>query len=85
MELHENLKDGVEVSTDLKSIYTQECDEHHSEIQELSIEIANGGGGDYFVLKTDRWAFENIEDVEILLKMFKEKYDLLLNNIKKSE
>ena len=39
--------------------------------QEIKIETENIGGGDYYVISTSRWAFENIEDLVKLLKHIK--------------
>lgn len=51
--------------------YTQKGDCCGSELedpQRLRVEQLDGGGGPYFVLSTDRWAFESISEVVELLK-----------------
>lgn len=52
-------------------IFAQDGDEGQDEpdtAQEIKIETENIGGGDYYVISTDRWAFDNIEDLVKLLK-----------------
>jgi hypothetical protein len=43
--------------------------------QFLHIHTEDGGGGDYFVMDTERWAFDNIDDLIEVLNQFKEKHD----------
>jgi serine protease inhibitor ecotin len=62
----------------LKITFTQEndCMESDSLGQYLNIHTEDGGGGDYFVMDTERWAFDNnIDDLIEVLNQFKEKYD----------
>lgn len=44
------------------------CGPTESDEQKITIETCDGGGGTYFVIKTDRWAFDNIEELQELLK-----------------
>lgn len=41
------------------------------EIQYLDIVVEDAGGGQYFAIKTDRWAFDKIDDLVVLLKQVK--------------
>lgn len=43
--------------------------------QFLKIKTADGGGGDFFIIETERWSFDNIEEFIRLLYIFKEKHD----------
>lgn len=55
----------------LTAVYSQDpdtCD--RSVIQELTIESLDGGGGTYYILKTDRWAFNNIKELSDILNDF---------------
>jgi hypothetical protein len=43
------------------TLYSQEadcCAPINTEFHELSVEIADGGGGPYAVIKTERWALD---------------------------
>lgn len=39
--------------------------------QFLNVEIADGGGGPYYIIKTDRWAFNDISDLVAILEKVK--------------
>jgi hypothetical protein len=43
--------------------------------QFLNIYTEDGGGGDYYVMDTERWAFDSIDDLIEVLNQFKEKHD----------
>lgn len=50
--------------------YTQDadcCD--GSNLQILDVSQHDGGGGPFFALKTDRWAFDSIAEVYVLLRV----------------
>jgi hypothetical protein len=59
----------------LEMTYTQEADCCTSEEQYLTIKTDNGGGGDFFVIETKRWAFDTIEEFISTLNEFKAKHD----------
>ena len=44
------------------------------EEQYLTIKTDNGGGGDFYVIETKRWAFDTVEEIIELLNQFKEKH-----------
>lgn len=51
-------------------LFSQEkdcCDDRAFD-QEIEIQSHDGGGGKFFTLKTDRWAFESVEELEALIK-----------------
>lgn len=55
----------------LKASYTQDGDAcGDTEINSLSIETQDGGGGAYFVVKTERFAFENPEELISIIEDF---------------
>jgi len=63
----------------LKANYIQNADSEclTQADQVLKIWTENSGTDEpYLVIKTDRWAFDNIEDLINLLNDFKSRYDL---------
>ena len=60
----------------LNTVYAQPCDEYSDDLQELVIEIGDAGAGAYYVIKTERWAFDEIDDLIILLNDFKKRANL---------
>lgn len=54
-------------------VYTQEDDLNSEDIQELIIETGDNGGGKYIVLKTNRWAIDDIDEMVKFLKDFKKR------------
>ena len=58
---------GIELSA-ATLIYTQEADCCSDQItQQLQIEIRDGGGGPYYVLKTREWAVDDPQDLMSIL------------------
>lgn len=53
--------------------YVQEGDSNSDEFQILDISTDDAGGGVYYVLKTERWAFDNIDDLIKILKDFEKR------------
>lgn len=66
---------GTPTFVDLRVSYIQPCD-MTDEVQEISIEMGDVGGGPYFVIKTNRWAFDDVDDLIKILNDFKRKVDL---------
>ena len=62
-------------SKEIKVVYSQDSDGNDSSEEHQFLEIATEdcGGGNYLVLKTDRWAFDNIEELINLLHEFKKE------------
>lgn len=56
----------------LKATYTQP-DDLSCNYQELTIFTDDAGGGKYFVIQTERWAFDNVDELIDLILNFKEK------------
>jgi len=55
----------------LQAEYTQDSDSNQDDIgQSLNITYESSGGGYYYTIKTDRWAFDKIEDLRDILKDF---------------
>lgn len=48
--------------------FSQEADCCSSEYQNLHVSMVDGGGGPYFVIETQRWAFNDIGELVELLK-----------------
>lgn len=68
---HENIKVG-QVSVE----YTQPSDDsalHSDDIQTLTIQTEDAGAGTYYVLKTERFAIDNIAEMYSLLKDFESR------------
>jgi len=59
----------------LKAIYEQEmdCSADSDDIQTIEISTEDGGGGFYFVLKTERWAVDEPNELLELLEDFKSR------------
>lgn len=53
--------------------YTQEADSNSDGLQFLEISTEDAGGGIYYVLKTDRWAFDNLNDLIKVLNDFEKR------------
>lgn len=53
--------------------YTQETDANSRGIQFLDVSTEDGGGGVYYVLKTERWAFDDINDLIKILTDFEKR------------
>jgi hypothetical protein len=60
--------------------FTQDADCCDSEDQFLTIKTQNGGGGDFFVIETERWAFDNIPELVTTLMRFYTKHKLIKSN-----
>ncbi len=56
--------------TNLTSSYFQEGDTASTGDQCLELSTEDGGDGTYFVLKTDRWAFDSLEELSDLIQDF---------------
>ena len=65
--------------------YTQDPDscDTSGNSQELELEIDNAGGGIYYILKTGRWAFENVKELTNIVKDFEKRVNLETKLIKK--
>lgn len=63
---------------ELKATYTQDNDTCDSGTLEQAIEIStqDGGGGIYYTIKTERWAFENTEELQLLISDFVDRLNL---------
>ena len=55
--------------------YSQES-EITDDYNNLKLSICHQGAGFYFVMETERWTFENIEDLENIIKDFKLKANI---------
>lgn len=63
----------------LTATYMQHSDSESNEDidQELIVSTENASTDEpYFVIKTERWAFDNLSDLIDLLNDFKNRYDL---------
>ena len=63
------------IEQEFEMTFTQDKDCCSSEDQFITIKTQTGGGGDFFVIETQRWAFDCIEDLVRVLYQFKNKHD----------
>ena len=51
-------------------VYSQDGDssQENEDCQEITISTENGGAGDFYIISTNRWAFDKIADFVDLLK-----------------
>lgn len=63
------------IEQEFEMTFTQDKDCCSIEDQFITIKTENGGGGDFFVIETQRWAFDCIEDLVEVLYQFKNKHD----------
>lgn len=55
--------------------FTQSPDDFDENIvQSLSVTVEDAGAGPFYILKTDRWSFNTIEELVVLLNKVKETF-----------
>lgn len=59
--------------SEVKMTFSQDADCCSSETQFIEIQTEDGGGGFYFVIKTERWAFDDPKELIDLLQTFIKK------------
>ncbi len=60
--------------SNVKVDYTQDADSMSADdFQTLSVEATDAGGGWFFVIQTERWAFDNIDEFVKILKDFQKR------------
>ena len=63
------------LSQQFQMTFTQESDCCDSgDGQFLTIKTENGGGGDFYIIETERWAFDNIPELVTTLMRFYHKH-----------
>ena len=67
----------VLLSQDFQMTFTQEADCCDLQEQYLTIKTQNGGGGDFYVIETERWAFDSITELIMTLKRFEAAHSLV--------
>jgi len=65
------------LSQDFQMTFTQEADCCDLQEQYLTIKTQNGGGGDFYVIETERWAFDSITELIMTLKRFEAAHSLI--------
>lgn len=53
--------------------YCQECDVNSDEMQKIKISTEDNGAGVFFVIETERWSFDNVDNLINLLNDFKKR------------
>lgn len=67
-------KDDEVGISDVKITYCQQGDcTGNGDYNEIIISTADGGGGNYFILKTKRWAINDVQELVDLLNDFKKR------------
>lgn len=65
------------LSQEFEMTFGQEADCCSSQEQYLTIKTQNGGGGDFYVIETERWAFDNIPELVTTLMRFHAKHNII--------
>ena len=63
------------LSQSFEMTFSQDADCCTIEDQFLKIKTDDGGGGDFFIIQTERWAFDSIEELVEILNKFKETHE----------
>lgn len=50
-----------------RMVFTQDGDSRNEALQIIDIETVDDGAGAYYIIRTDRWAFDNIDELIELL------------------
>ena len=69
------IKKAEILSQEFKVTFAQDADCQTTEDQFLTIKTDNGGGGDFFVIETERWAFDSVDELVEIFNKFKEKHE----------
>jgi hypothetical protein len=73
------------LNQELQMTFTQEADCCDNTEQYLTIKTQNGGGGDFYVIETERWAFDNIPELIGILMKFYTKHKKIIKENKNEE
>ena len=65
------------LSQEFQMTFTQDADCCDTRDQFLTIKTQNGGGGDFYVIETERWAFDNVTELIMTLKRFEAAHSLI--------
>ena len=69
--------EGSEVAiTEIAVTYSQVNEETEDEDNHLKLSILHQGAGFYYVMQTERWAFNNIAELDQVLADFKAKANI---------
>lgn len=74
-ETKEYPENGETVINEISINYSQE-NEISDDDNNLKLSICHQGAGFYFVIETNRWAFDNIDDLVKILNDFKSKANI---------
>jgi len=73
------------LNQELQMTFTQEADCCDDREQYLTIKTQNGGGGDFYIIETERWAFDNIPELIGILMKFYTKHKKIIKENKNEE
>ena len=62
--------------TEVTVSYCQDGDSNSGAFQLLEVKTEDAGGGSFFVIKTERWAFDKIDDLINILNDFKKRINI---------
>lgn len=65
------------LSQEFEMTFSQDADCCDNKDQFLTIKTQNGGGGDFYIIETERWAFDNIPELVTTLMRFYTKHKLI--------
>ena len=69
-------KDDDVMIAGLEATYYQDGDcMGEEEANELKIKTADGGGGTFYVIETERWAISSIDELKMLIEDFIKRYE----------
>ena len=66
-------KQGEIACSEVMIKYNQQDDLSGDELQTITVQTQDIGGGNYFVISTERWSFDSIDELILVLKDFKKK------------
>jgi hypothetical protein len=68
-----------------KMEFTQEADCCNEGFQTLDVEVHDGGGGKYILIKTTAWAFDSIEEFAAIIEQVRTAFQITDSKDGKSE
>ena len=65
---------GTKTVSEISVTYTQEADSNDAgDLQSLTMSTSDAGGGVFFIIKTERWAIDDLQDLVTLIEDFKSR------------
>ena len=70
------MQEGPQLES-MKLVFSQRGDTIEPTAQILVVEIENTGGGCFFVLNTERWSFDTMDDLRAILRQAQKAMDFV--------